>query len=148
MIRKAATLALIAFSAGLIGMSPAGAADARLYAIMTGAAERPGPGDPAGIGRAVITIDDASNQLCLALQFVNVSLPTSGLHIHVAPPTAQGPIVVPFANPTSNQVYQCVTVADERLLDDIAANPGNYYINLHTLPGFGPGAIRGQLQAV
>lgn len=148
MFRKAATLALIAFSAGLIGMSPAGAADARLYAIMTGAAERPGPGDPDGIGRAVITIDDASNQLCLALQFVNVSLPTSGLHIHVAPTTEPGPIVVPFANPTSNQVYQCVTVANETLLDDIAANPGKYYINLHTLPGFGPGAIRGQLQAV
>ena len=148
MIRKAATLALIAFSAGLMGMSPAAAADARLYAIMTGAAERPGPGDPDGIGRAVITIDDASNQLCLALQFVNVTIPTSGLHIHVAPPTAPGPIVVPFANPTSNQLYQCVTVADEALLDDIAANPGKYYINLHTLPGFGPGAIRGQLQAV
>ena len=66
----------------------------------------------------------------------------------MAPPTAPGPIVVPFANPTSNQLYQCVTVADEALLDDIAANPGKYYINLHTLPGFGPGAIRGQLQAV
>jgi len=55
-------------------------------------------------------------------------------------------LVVPFANPTSNQTYQCVTVANEDLLDDIAANPGNYYVNLHTQPNFGPGAIRGQLQ--
>ena len=148
MARKIASFALIACFAGLLGMSPAAADDARLYAIMTGAAERPGPGDPDGIGRAVITINDATNQLCLALQFVNVTLPTTGLHIHRAPTTSPGPIVVPFSNPTTNVFYQCVTVADEALLDDIAANPGNYYINLHTQPNFGPGAIRGQLQRV
>jgi hypothetical protein len=113
---------------------------------MTGAAERPGPGDPDGVGRAVITIDDATNQLCLVLQFANVTLPTTGLHIHVAPPESAGPIVVPFSNPTTNQFSQCVTVANEALLDNIAANPQQYYINLHTQPFFGPGAIRGQLQ--
>lgn len=146
--RRIASLAVIASFAGLLGVSPAAADDARLYAIMTGAAERPGPGDPDGIGRAVITIDDAANRLCLALQFTNVTLPTSGLHIHRAPPTAPGPVVVPFSNPTTNQVYECVIVEDEALLDDIAANPGDYYINLHTQPNFGPGAIRGQLQRV
>ena len=148
MRRKIASFALVASFAGLLGVAPASADDAYLYAIMTGAAERPGPGDPDGIGRAVITINDEANQLCLALQFANVTIPTSGLHIHIAPPESPGPIVVPFANPTSNQSYQCVTVANEALLDDIAANPHKYYINLHTLPGFGPGAIRGQLQRV
>lgn len=147
MSRRIAAFALIACFA-VLGAGPATAADAYLYTILTGAAERPGPGDPDGIGRAVITINDSTNQLCLALQFANVSLPTSGLHIHIAPPTAPGPIVVPFANPTTNQFYQCVTVANEDLLDNIAANPGQYYLNLHTLPGFGPGAIRGQLQSV
>ncbi len=148
MKRKIVSFALVSCFAGLLAASPAAADDARLYAIMTGAAERPGPGDPDGIGRAVITINDASNQLCLALQFVNVTLPTTGLHIHVAPATAPGPVVVPFANPTTNQVYQCVTVENEELLDNIAANPQQYYINLHTLPDFGPGAIRGQLQRI
>ena len=147
MSRKIASFALVICFAGLLGASPAVADDAYLSAIMTGAAERPGPGDPDGIGRAVITINDAGNQLCLALQFTNVTIPTTGLHIHRAPTTSAGPIVVPFANPTSNQIYQCVT-ADEALLDDIAANPGNYYVNLHTQPNFGPGAIRGQLQRV
>lgn len=146
--RKIASFALISCFAGLLAVSPAVADDARLYAIMTGAAERPGPGDPDGIGRAVITIDDATNRMCLVLQFVNVSLPTSGLHIHRAGPESPGPIVVPFSNPTTNQHVECVTVDNEMLLDDIAANPGAYYINLHTLPGFGPGAIRGQLQAI
>ena len=148
MARKLASFALIACFAGLLGIAPASADDAYLYAIMTGAAERPGPGDPDGIGRSVITINDATNQLCLALQFVNVTLPTTGLHIHVAGPESPGPIVVPFANPTTNQFTQCVTVENEALLDNIAANPQQYYINLHTLPGFGPGAIRGQLQRI
>lgn len=148
MRRTIAVFAVILSSMLLGSVAPATAADAHLYAIMTGAAERPGPGDPDGIGRSVITIDDETNQLCLALQFVNVTLPTTGLHIHIAPPTAPGPIVVPFSNPTTNQFFECVTVANEALLDNIAANPQQYYINLHTLPDFGPGAIRGQLQHV
>jgi hypothetical protein len=146
MSRKIAGLALLACLFTFGQVAPATADDAYLYAIMTGAAERPGPGDPDGIGRAVITIRDDANQLCLALQFANVDIPTTGLHIHIAPPTAAGPIVVAFANPTTNQFTQCVTVENEALLDNIAANPEQYYINLHTVPNFAAGAIRGQLQ--
>lgn len=146
MRRTIAVFAVIVSSMVLSTVGPAAADDARLYAVMTGAAERPGPGDPDGIGRSVITINDAANQLCVALQFTNVTTPTSGFHIHEAPTTDPGPIRVPFSNPQTNQFYECVTVVSESLLDDIAANPHKYYINLHTLPGFGPGAIRGQLQ--
>ena len=147
MKRKLVSFALISCFAGLLlAVAPAGADDARLVAYMTGAAERPGPGDPDGIGRSVITIDDATNQLCVYLQFANVTIPTTGFHIHEAPTTSPGPIRVPFSNPTTNQFAECVTVADEALLDDIAANPQKYYINLHTQPFYGPGAIRGQLQ--
>jgi len=35
---------------------------------------------------------------------------------------------------------------NEALLDNIAANPGQYYINIHTTPTYPAGAIRGQLQ--
>jgi hypothetical protein len=147
MKRKIVSFALVAGFAGLLGVSPAGAADARLYAVLTGAAERPGPGDPDAIGRVVITIDDASNQICAAVQFTNATLPTTGMHIHLAPPTAPGPVVVPFSNPTTYQSYECRTVDNEALLDNIAANPGQYYFNVHNAeyPG---GFIRGQLQAV
>ncbi len=146
MVRKLASFAVLAWFAGLVAMAPASADNAYLFAYMNGAAERPGPGDPDGAGRAVITIDDATDKVCLSLQFTNVTLPTTGLHIHFAPPTSPGPVVVPFAPPTTNSSYQCVIVENEALLDNIAANPGDYYINLHTQPGFGPGAIRGQLQ--
>lgn len=133
MSRKIAAVALVACFA-VVGAGPATADDAYLVAYMTGAAERPGPGDPDGIGRAVVTIDDAANQLCVVLQFANVTIPTTGFHIHLAPPIGAGPIVVAFANPTSNVFEQCVTV-EEALLDNIAANPGQYYTNLHTQPG-------------
>jgi hypothetical protein len=148
MKRKIVSLALAACFAGLLSATPAAAADATLMVNMTGAAERPGPGDPDGYGRAFITINDAANQLCVYIQFAGITMPTTGFHIHFAPPTAPGPVVVAFAAPTTNQFSQCVTVGDEALLDNIAANPGQYYLNLHTLPLYGAGAIRGQLQAV
>jgi len=148
MSRKIASFLMIACFAGLVATAPAAADDARLVAYMFGANERPGPGDPDGVGRAVVTVNDAANQVCITLQFTNVTLPTTGLHIHLAPPTAAGPVVVPFSNPTTNQFSECVTVSNEALADDIAANPEKYYVNLHTQPLYGAGAIRGQLQRV
>jgi hypothetical protein len=150
MLRKFTVSVVLASCVALLAtISPAGAADAILRATLTGAAERPGPGDPDASGSAWIFIDDESNQLCLFMTWRNVDPTLSGLHIHVAPPTDPGPIVVPFDTPppaVSGSTFQCVTVADEALLDNIAANPQQYYINLHSTPNFRPGAIRGQLQ--
>jgi hypothetical protein len=149
--RTALCLVLIASAAIVATSSPAVADDARIVAYMTGAAERPNPGDPDAVGRAYITINDAANQLCLVLQWARVDGTLSGLHIHVAPPTTSGPIVVPFPTPppASTGVYRrCVTVANETLLDNIAANPQQYYINLHSTPLYPGGALRGQLQRI
>lgn len=145
MARKIVSFVLFVCLAGLLGATPAAADDATLYTFLTGAAERPGPGDPDGFGVAAIVIDDDNNELCLSMAFFRVTLPTTGLHIHVAPETSAGPVVVPFTPPTTNVVHQCVTVNDEALLDNIAANPHQYYLNLHTQPLYGAGAIRGQL---
>jgi hypothetical protein len=147
MKRRIVSFALIAGFAGLLGVAPAGAADARLYSTLTGANERPGPGDPDAIGRVVITINDAANQICAATQFTGAALPVTGMHIHLAPTTSPGPVVVPFTPPTGFQSYECKTVDNEALLDNIAANPSQYYFNIHNQE-FGPGFIRGQLQAI
>ena len=152
MIRKVALCLVLMSSAAMVAsVSPAGAADARIIAILTGAAERPGPGDPDAVGRAYITINDAANQICLNLQWARVDGTLSGLHIHIAPPDRPGPIVVGFQTPPSRRsgnFRQCVTVANESTLDNIAANPQAYYINLHSTPLYGGGAIRGQLRGV
>ena len=146
MKRKIVSFGLVSCFAGLLAVAPASADNGYLWAPLTGAAERPGPGDPDAIGRVVITINDAANQICAAVQFTGATLPTTGMHIHLAPPTAPGPVVVPFTAPTTNQSYECKTVENEALLDNIAANPGQYYFNVHNqeFPG---GFIRGQLQA-
>jgi hypothetical protein len=152
MIRKVALCLVLMSSAAMVASaSPAAADDARIFTILTGAAERPNPGDRDAIGRAYITINDAANQLCLTLQWARVDGTLSGLHIHIAPPTSAGPIVVPFPTPpsaSSGTYRRCVTVANETLLDNIAANPSAYYINLHSTPRFPGGAIRGQLQRI
>lgn len=152
MIRKVALcLVLMASAAMVASASPAAADDARIIATLTGAAERPGPGDPDALGRAYITINDAANQLCVTLQWARVDGTLSGLHIHIAPTTSAGPIVVPFQTPPSARTgvfRQCVTVANETTLDNIAANPQAYYINLHSTPLYPGGALRGQLRRI
>ncbi len=57
---------------------------------------------------------------------------------------------MPFTTPTApgpGTFRECV-VATEPILDSIAANPSAFYLNLHSQPSFGPGAIRGQLQGI
>ena len=59
MKRKIVSFAIVASFAGLLAVSPASADNGYLYATLSGANERPGPGDPDAIGRVVITINDA-----------------------------------------------------------------------------------------
>jgi hypothetical protein len=129
-------------------VAPAGAANVYLVADLSGANERPGPGDPNAFGRAIVSIDDDTNRICLIMWWLNVDPTLSGLHIHIAPPTAPGPIVVPFTTPPPNalQTYECRTVENEALLDNLVANPQQYYVNIHSTPLYGPGAARGQLR--
>jgi hypothetical protein len=51
--------------------------------------------------------------------------------------------VVPFTTPASGSSSGCATVAPE-LFNEIAANPGNFYVNVHNAE-FPGGAVRGQL---
>lgn len=86
------------------------------------------------------------DQFCYTLTVKRLTAPAAAAHIHVAPREEAGPIVVPLAVPaaTSFSVADCAT-ADEELLAAIAADPGAYYVNVHTAtyPG---GEVRGQLK--
>ena len=111
---------------------------------MSGANERPNPGDPDGTGTAVLRILRATNQICYRLTVQNIVLPAVGAHIHKAPNTAAGGIVVALNAPdASGAVAGCAT-ADAALVADILANPSAYYVNVHSrdFPG---GAVRAQL---
>jgi CHRD domain len=113
---------------------------------LTGDAERPGPGDPDGSGTAWFWVNYGQMEICYSIFVENVTLPAVGAHIHKAPVTDPGPVVVPLNNPdATGSSSGCAEVSDAVLLKDILQNPQDYYVNVHTLPGFAAGAVRGQL---
>lgn len=109
---------------------------------MTGEAEEPGPGDPDGSGTASFRINPGQGRICYTLTVSNIA-PATAAHIHRAPPTDAGPVVVPLEPPTDGSSEGCATVT-RALAQEIIRNPGAFYVNVHNEP-FKPGAVRGQL---
>jgi hypothetical protein len=109
---------------------------------MTGAAERPGPGDPDGSGTAEFTINPGQRRLCYELEVTGIAAATAA-HIHIAPVTDPGPVVVGLAAPADGDSSGCVDVTREVALA-IIRNPSAYYVNVHNAD-FPAGAVRGQL---
>lgn len=153
--RIALLLALTLGAATAIGLSGSVRADKiagaeqggrALRAELLGANEAPGPGDPDGTGTALITLNQGQGTVCFELSVENITLPATGAHIHVAPVGEPGPIVVPLTPPgTDGTSSGCVENVDRGLIKAIRKDPAAYYVNVHTLPGFGLGAVRGQL---
>lgn len=114
----------------------------RLTATLTGAAERPGPGDADGSGSITITVNPGQKRICYELTIVGIDAPTAA-HIHLAPPTSAGPVVIPFPAPPLGASSGCIDVTS-RQAAQLIAKPSAYYFNVHNaaLPA---GAIRGQL---
>lgn len=109
---------------------------------MTGGAERPGPGDADGAGTATFRINPGQTQLCYTLTVANIDAATAA-HIHKAPPTEAGPVVVPLEAPADGSSEACAEITRE-LAKDLIQSPGDYYVNVHNA-AFPAGAVRGQL---
>ena len=136
-------VALVAMSATLMLATSANAIQ-RFEVTMTGAAERPSPGDPDGSGTAAITINRGLGEVCWTLEVSGITLPSIGAHIHVAPVTDPGPIVIPLTPPGATGSSSGCTTVDRGLAKAIAKDPAAYYVNVHTTD-FPAGAIRAQL---
>jgi hypothetical protein len=111
---------------------------------LTGAAEVnaegvPNQGDPDGSGTAHLTINPGLGQVCWTIEVAGVE-PITAAHIHIAPLTEPGPVVVPL-NPYTGG---CTDDVDRGLALAIIRDPGSYYVNVHNAP-FPAGALRGQL---
>ena len=134
-------------AAALALLFPASAASADdggrpINVAMTGAAERPGPGDPDGTGTASFRINPGQGEVCYTLRVANIEAATLA-HIHRAPATAAGPIVVHLNAPTNGQSSGCAAVS-RALAKELIQTPGAFYVNVHNTP-FPAGAVRGQL---
>ena len=110
---------------------------------MTGAAERPA-GDPDGTGTTIVRIRRDGGLFCYRFVVQNIQLPTAGAHIHRGAAGTAGPIVIPLEAPGASGTSSGCVMVDGALLDEILANPANFYSNVHTRD-FPAGAVRAQL---
>ncbi len=117
---------------------------AQFQVALTGAAEKPSPGDPDGNGTAKVTINREKGEVCYEITVSNITLPATGFHIHSGLADVAGPIVVPFTAPTAGSSSGCASNVAPDLLSKIGQDPAGYYLNVHT-SDFPGGAIRGQL---
>lgn len=116
---------------------------------MTGEAEVnaqgvPNQGDPDGIGTATITLNYGQGTVCWELSVSGITLPASAAHIHEAPVTAPGPVVVPLSAPDNSGFASGCATVDRELIKDIIQHPEEYYVNVHNAD-YPSGALRGQL---
>lgn len=112
-------------------------------ARLTGDQEVPGPGDPDGGGKAEVSIADRVDNLCYEIDgVIGIAAPTAA-HIHRGAAGVAGPPVVTLDVPVDGESNGCVKAA-EAIADEIEANPGNFYVNIHNAE-YPNGAIRGQL---
>ena len=149
-VRRAAPAfaALLALAVGSASAAEpkakAPAARPTLKAKLTGAAEKPTPGDPKGSGAVTLHVDAAKDQICYELQVKGVGAVTMA-HIHQAPPTESGPPLAELKAPGADGKSSGCVAAGPILLKGLTDNPGAYYVNVHNAqyPG---GALRGQLR--
>lgn len=143
-------LAVVVFAAlvGLAGTaSPAAAATSVLRTTLTGAQEvhdgMVGTGDPAGRGTAIVIVNPRSGRICYVIHVRGITLPATAAHIHEGAAGVAGPVVVGLEAPgATGHSVGCVKNPTEA--QAIAANPSNYYVNVHT-SDYPAGALRGQL---
>jgi hypothetical protein len=139
------TICLVATVGVLLALvAPASAAiTGRLFTVnLTGAAEVnaegvPNQGDPNGSGTATLSINPGTGEVCWTIEVEGID-PITAAHIHSAPSTTTGSIVVHLDPDTG-----CTIVTRELALK-IITDPTSYYVNVHSAV-YPAGALRGQL---
>jgi hypothetical protein len=115
---------------------------------LTGEAERPALGDLDAHGHATVAIFPETDTVCWVVTWNHVDGTVVAAHIHGPVGTdVAGPVVVPFFQGTAfdgNGSHRGCAVS-AAWADAIAAAPHMFYVNVHSTPSFGPGAIRGPL---
>jgi CHRD domain len=141
---------IVGLALGLVGAGVAVADNGGrpLSTSLTGAEEAPGPGDPNATGQADLRLNQGQSRVCFDISWADIDGTVSAGHIHIAPPGEPGPIVVPLFEGSfagTDSISDCVEDVDRDLIKAIRQDPSAYYVNVHSLPDFGGGAVRGQL---
>ena len=148
--RLTVPIAALAVTLAFAGMAFAGKGGRPLSTPMSGAEEAPGPGEADATGRADLRLNQGQRRICFELSWENIDGTVFAAHIHQAPAGAPGPIVVPLfegvAFAGTGEFSDCVFGINKGLSKDIRKHPKDYYVNMHSTPGFEAGAVRGQLE--
>lgn len=143
MKRSLVLIPVVALGLAAVPVAAQAADGGRPYDLaLTGAAERPGPGDPDGSGTAHLTVNPGLGQVCYSVTVSGVE-PITAAHIHVAPATAAGPVVIPLAPFSGDSTTGCADV-ERSLALALVREPGSYYLNVHNAT-YPAGALRAQL---
>jgi hypothetical protein len=138
-------LACIATGAGMLAYSASATVPTnKLYSMLNGKMEAPGPGDANANGAALVTLRPSTNQVCISIRFRQIDGTVNAMHIHDGPKGVPGPIVVDLTSALSSGGVGCGT-ASTALINEIRSSPRGFYCNVHSTPDFAGGAIRGQL---
>ena len=103
-----------------------------------------GTSEPNANGTAVVRLRTDAPMVCYRLHAANITLPAVAAHIHRGAADANGPVVVPFTPPGADGNSSGCTGSDQALMNEIVANAGGFYVNVHTKE-HPAGAIRAQL---
>ena len=138
------------FACSLIAFLCTGSVFAQtLGAVLSSAQETP-PCSASGSGTATVTFDSTRANANVTINVSNLGAPITIFHIHEGAIGVAGPVVVnlvglggTFTNGTMTGTFPIPADVAQRMV----ANPGNFYVNVHTTacPG---GAARGQLAFV
>ncbi|HEX9561102.1 MAG TPA: CHRD domain-containing protein [Candidatus Dormibacteraeota bacterium] len=147
-----ALVAIPVLALGVVGDVAAGQVDGvngeggrPFTTILLGANEVPAAPNSDLVGTARVTINLGQSELCWDLDYTTTQHVVAA-HIHKGPSGAARPVVFGFFNPPASTVVvnSGCRSGDRALLAAIAADPGAYYVNVHTSL-YPTGAGRGQL---
>lgn len=136
----------ILMTVGLAGV--ADAAGRPLSTALTGTEESPGPGDADATGQANLRLNQGQNKVCFDISWSDVDGAVVAGHIHVGDAGSPGPVVVTLFTGSfagTDSITGCAQNVTAELIKAIRQDPTAYYVNVHSLPAFPAGAVRGQL---
>jgi len=149
MNRKLRTLFLAA-AASLLLTTPVLAKSGGVPAIPLNNEQETTGATGGGSGFFSYTVD--GDTLCYVLEVRNLTETPVAAHIHIGPRQVAGPIVVPLATPpgATSSISACIVATEGGAMTPaelaaIVADPGAYYVNVHT-PTYPGGEVRGQLK--
>ena len=147
--RLAALIGALALALAMASVAVADNGGRPFSTPLTGAEEAPDPGDPDATGQADLRLNQGKRRVCFDISWADVDGDVFAGHIHEAPAGVAGDIVVTLFEGSfagTDAVDGCVEDVERSLIKAIRKDPSDYYVNVHSLPDFAGGAVRGQLE--